>query len=154
MPEYRHVPAATPEQVALGEQLGLDLSRDTWAVARARILDVVGSAIGDEQRYSTPTERQTAWAESLGIDVGERSYRVAFAMIKDALWERENRLIKDMNLQAGDRVTREREYDHDGQIHKSRDEFVISSIRDDGLMHFKGTGCKSGWPSGFTKVED
>ena len=122
MPEYRHVPTATPEQVALGERLGLDLSQDTWAVSRARILDQVGGAIGDEERYETPTEKQIAWAESLGIDLAGQSFRVAFAMIKDALWERENRLIRDMNLQPGDRVTREREVEIEGHIQKWREE--------------------------------
>ena len=154
MPDYRHVRSVTREQVAVGERLGLDLSQDTWAVARARILDAVGTAIGDQERYDEPTDNQIAWAESLGIDVTRHSYRVAFAMINDALWERENQLIREMNLKPGDRVARDREYEHEGQVHKWREGFVISSIGKDGRLYFRGVGCKSGWPSAFTKVED
>jgi hypothetical protein len=152
MPEYQHVPSVTTEQLAVGERLGLDLSSDTWAVARATILDLVGAAIGDEERYDEPTQSQIAWARSLGIDVTGYSYRVAFAMIQDALSERENRLISEMSLRPGDRVVREREVE--GEIHRWRQEFVISSIRDDGLLYFKGGGGKCGWPSKFTKIED
>jgi hypothetical protein len=153
MADYQYVPRVTAEQLAVGTRLGLDLTQDTWAVAKARILDAVGTAIGDEERYDEPTQNQIAWAESLGIDVSPHSYRVAFAMIKDALSERENQLIRVMNLKPGDRVAREREVEYEGQIHKVRQEFVISSIRDDGLLYFKGGGGMSGWPSNFTKVE-
>lgn len=154
MVDFQHVARVTAEQLAVGERLGVDLSQDTWAVARARILDVVGAAIGDQERYNEPTERQIAWAESLGIDLTGHSYRVAFATIQDALWERENRLISEMNLRPGDRVARERDVEYKGEIHTARQEFVISSIRDDGLLWFKGGGGMCGWPSSFTKVED
>lgn len=154
MPDYRYVPTVTAEQLAVGQRLGLDLSSDTWAVARARILDLVGAAIGDEERYDKPTENQTAWAESLGIDLAGHSYRVAFAMIQDALWERENRLISEMNLRPGDKVAREGQVEHEGEIYTVRRVYVISSIREDGLLYFKGGGSMCGWPSNFTKVED
>jgi hypothetical protein len=149
---YTYVPRVAPEQVDVGRRLGLDLSQDTWAVARARILDVVGPAIGDHERYRKPTEKQIAWAKSLGIDLTEESYRVAYAMIHDALWERENRLIEEMQLRPGDTVSRVRQLEWEGQIHEWTEERIISSIRDDGLLYFKGTGSRRGWPSKFTKV--
>lgn len=152
MREYRYVPGVSAEQLDVGERLGLDLSEDTWAVARARILDIVGPAIDDTERYHKPTAKQIAWAGSLGIDVTERSYRVAYAMIHDAVWERENRLIRQMGLSPGDTVAREREYEHDGVVHRWREEFVISSICEDGRLYFRGTGTRGGWPSQFSKV--
>ncbi len=154
MAHYQHVPHVSPEQLTVGNLLGLDLRQDTWSVARARILDVVGGAIGDEELHDGPTRNQIAWAGGLGIEVAGQSYRVAFAMVQDALWERENQIISDANLRPGDRVARERELEYDGQIHRYKEEFVISSIREDGLLYFKGTGCKCGWASKFTKVED
>jgi len=154
MPEYEYVPSVTAEQLVIGERLGLDLSQDTWAVARARILDAVGAAIGDVERYDTPTDRQVARARSLEIDVSGHSFRVAFAMIADALRERENRAIRRMNLRPGDRVGREHRFERDGQIQRWTEELVISSIRDDGLLYFKGGGGKRGWASNFRKIEN
>ena len=153
MHKYRYVRRVSPEQLDVGDRLGLDLAQDTWAVARARILDVVGPAIGDQERYDEPTEKQIAWAKSLGIDVMGQSYRVAYALIQDALWERENQLIRDMRLRPGDTVARERELEIEGDIHHLREEFVISSISDDGRLYFRGTGAKSGWPSQLKKVD-
>jgi len=153
MPDYMYAAPVTAKQLEVGELLGLDLSQDTWAVARARILDLVGTAINREEPYDQPTAKQIAWARSLGIDVTEQSYRVAYAMIQDALWERENQLIRQMKLRPGDTVAREREYDHEGEIQKRREEFVVSSISENGRLYFKGTGSKSGWPSQFTKID-
>jgi len=106
---------------------------------------VVGPAIGDVPPYDKPTDKQIAFAESLGIDVTAYSFRVAFAMIQDALLEREKRAVEGMNLKPGDKVARERQFKHNGQIYTRREEYIVSSIRDDGFVYFKGIGCKCGW---------
>lgn len=48
------VPSATQDQIELGRKLGLELEGDTWNVAVAKILDVVGPAIGDVPKYTHP----------------------------------------------------------------------------------------------------
>jgi len=154
MGEYNYVPRVTEEQLVLGKRLGLDLSQDTKAVAAARILDVVGSAIGDVPRYDKPTDKQIAFAESLGIDVTKCSFRVAFAMIQDACLEQEKKAVERMSLKPGDKVLRERELERDGQVYTLKREYIVSSIRDDGFVYFKGIGCECGWASTLRKIED
>ena len=144
----------TEQQLTVGKRVGLDLSQDSQAVAAARILDVVGPAIGDVRRHEKPTDRQIAFAESLGIDASGYSFRVAFAMIQDALLEQEKRAVDAMDLKPGDKVIRERQLKRNGQVYTLRKEYIVSSISDDGFVYFKGTGCECGWASTLGKIED
>lgn len=147
MERYKYVPTATPFQVDIGHRLGLDLAGETYAVAAAKILDVVGAAIGDTRRYEHPTEKQIAFGNTLGADVRNQTFRVASAMLEDALLERNKRAIEQMDLKSGDLVVKRHRFEHIGKVHEWEQEFVVSSIRSDGLVYFKGSGCRCAWAS-------
>lgn len=147
MESYKYVRTATPFQVDIGHRLGLDLAGETYAVAAAKILDVVGPAIGNVCRYEHPTEKQITFGNVLGLDLRSQTFRVASAMLEDALLDRNQRAIERMDLKPGDRVVKRHRFEHNGKVHKWEQEFVVSSISSDGLVYFKGSGCRCAWAS-------
>jgi hypothetical protein len=114
----------------LAKTLGLDVAGDTWRVAAAKILDVVGPAIGDCERHSEPTARQVKHAADVGVDLAGVSFRVACAKIAD-YWDLQNQLsIERQQLKPGDTVSKRND--------PLRQRWVISSIAADGTVFFKG----------------
>lgn len=151
----------TSEQAYVAARLGIDLaSEDTFIVAQARILDAVAETIGETPRHD-PTEKQRHLASELGIDISEDSRRVAWAKIRQTTQKRyydaNVEAIQRMQLVPGD-VVFERKVirgptDHTSQeiIVESTD--VVSSIRWDGLVYFKGGRGRASWAQLLTKVD-
>jgi hypothetical protein len=127
-PEAAGSGRASNVQIGVAKQLGLKVEQDSWALAKARILDAVGEAIGEPTRPLSP--EQKTLAADLRIDESQDSYRVAFARIGDALVAENIRVIQDWALGPGMKV-RLRD-DQFGQV------FEISSVSPNGRVHLKG----------------
>ena len=139
----------TSEQVKVAAGLGIPLAPDdTFLIASARIVDAVADAIG-ERPTNAPTEKQMIIANELGIDIGFDSRRVASVKIKQAIQERDYRenAIEQMSLRPGDLVEPNAE---DCTYWFQR---IVSSIRWDGLVFFKGTQGGSAHARTLKRIE-
>jgi len=133
---YQYIRPSSQEQINTRSKLGLDVSRDSWNVARTKFLDFIGDAIGDLVKYTNPTKKQIG--KELGIDVSKNSFRVAVARIKDALTEKNLRAIEELQLVPGDQVILTHWFNFNGVSEKLKEKFIVSSIRKDGLVYSKG----------------
>jgi hypothetical protein len=143
---YLSLPRATPKQREIADKLGITVSGDTFAVAAARILDVVGRAVGDECRYDTPTDKQVRFAGQLGIDISHDSFRVGSAKLDDELALLDMRQIAVQELGPGVKVRL-----------KSRPGLpsrVISSIQNGRLVFFRGGGGAKAWARNCVRVDE
>lgn len=149
---------ATVPQIKIAQLLDIDVSSDSFLVAAARILDIVGPAIGEEERYEKPTAKQLAVAPSLGLDISADSYRVAFAKIRDRYNEINATALERLQLEPGDIVLRHNHVVVEGQHcdcpqSHSYDcgEFTVSSIRDE-TVYFRGMDSHRAWGGQLTLV--
>ena len=139
--------SVTNDQKEIAKQLGISISKlDSFNVVAAKILDHVAIATGDWD-VAGPTERQVEYAVSLGIKVGKYSRRVVSAKIEDELKERNVKALKKLKLKPGDKVKLKEEKD-------VRDN-IISSIKENGKIYFKGIGCRQAWATQIeSKIND
>jgi hypothetical protein len=133
-------------QHQLAEALDVDISQDTVAVAAARLYDIVGPAIEERYEVRRATQKQIDFGRSVGFDVSGDSMGVAGARIADALLIRNRQLLKELKLQPGDRVRKTSQYGF------SRD-YTVSSIGNNGRIHFKGGNGAGAWPSEVRKID-
>lgn len=143
---------ATPLQIQIAGQLGVVVSTDSFRVAAARIMDIVGPAIGYKAKYSEPTPKQVEFARALGIDISGESFRVSSAKIQDKLEEMNLNALEEMQLAPGDRVRMQQVINYKGQQHVFEQEYIVSSIRHDGLVYFKGANGRCAWATKLEKV--
>ena len=127
----------TKEQRKIAKQLGVYIAKsNSFNIVAAKIRDHVSEAIGDWDA-AEPTEHQVQYAKSLGIKVGKTSRRVISARIGDELLKRNIKALKKLKLEPGDIVTLKED--------KNIRDYVISSIKDNGKIYFKGIGCPQAW---------
>ena len=131
------------EQVAFGRKIGLDLSTCTVRVAAAKIEDIIDQNFWGKE-LGTPTEKQSELAAKFGYDISEETQRVGSAVIEDIMAQLNLELIEEQNLMPGDIV--KNKWD---PLHR---EYIISSIREDGLVFFKGGNGKRAWARNLIKV--
>lgn len=86
------------------------------------------------------------------IDLSKSSFRVAVARIKDALTEKNLRVIEELQLVPGDQVILTRWFNLSGISAKSEQKFIVSSIRKDGLVYFKGGNGRCAWAGKLRKI--
>jgi hypothetical protein len=146
------LPSITNEQRRVAEYLGVVIDADSQSVAAARIRDAVSTAIG-EKPPSPATSRQVEYGESLGLDVSSDSKRVASAKIADALQEQNWQTISRLDLKPGDVVVKVISGEVAGRVVSFEDEHVISSIKPNGRIWFKGGGGKGAWPSQIKEMK-
>lgn len=139
--------SVTKEQKQIAKQLGIPVSKlDSFNVVAAKIRDYVAVATGDWEE-AEPTERQVEYAESLGIKVGKASRRVVSAKIEDELIKRNKKALKKLKLKPGDKVKLKEE--------KNVRDNIISSIKENGKIYFKGIGCPQAWATQIeSKIND
>ena len=139
----------TPEQLAIADHLGVQVSPDdTFAAAASAILERVGNAIGCPSRIVS--DRQRELANELEIDVTDcGSFWSAFVRIQEAVQLANLAAVRRMGMKRGDMVVNAD--DRMGQRMKETlgerwesvaeqfpREFEVSSIREDGHVFFKG----------------
>lgn len=149
---HQYTEPSSQEQISIGSKLGLDVAHDSWNVARAKLLDFVGDAIGDSVRYTDPTKKQIEFGKEFGIDLSKNSFRVAVARIKDALTEINLRVIEELELVPGDQIVLSRSFNLSGTSRELEQKFTVSSIRKDGLVYFKGGNGWCAWAGKLRKI--
>lgn len=149
---HQYIKPSSQEQINIGSKLGLDVPRDSWNVARAKLLDFIGDAIGNSVKYTNPTKKQIEFGKELEIDVSKNSFRVAVARIKDALTEKNLRAIEELQLVPGDQVILPRWFNFNGISEKLEEKFIVSSIRKNGLVYFKGGNGRCAWAGKLRKI--
>ena len=142
---------ATQVQIQIAKDLGIEVSKDSFRVAAARILDLVAPAIGYNAKPAT--SKQVEFAKGLGIDVTSDSSRVASARIQDKLEEVNSRALKELRLAPGDKVVVRKTYTFSGQEYMDEREYVVSSIKDNGMVYFKGGNGKCAWACKVQKIK-
>ena len=143
----------TESQLALAKLVGLDLGADTYDLAAAKLLDAVATAIGFEAPEPS-SERQRSFASSLGCEVCEDSKRVASAKIGEALFAKNQAAIAALALKSGDLVIRIQQFEFQGELRTLEQEYVISSIRPNGRVFFKGGNGQGAWPTQLRKPHE
>ena len=148
----------TAEQRRVAGQLGIELfGDDSFFVAAARILDAVADTIGDTPR-NKPTEKQRQMASELGLDISTDSRRVTWAKIKEK-WQLVNykanmAALQTMRLAPGDTVIKHIVIKPSSGIDMEFEtEHIVSSIRWDGLVYFKGGKGNCAWAQTLTKLD-
>jgi len=146
------IKAASVEQIEIGLKLGINLSTETWNVAAAKILDVVGPATDDVAKHSKPTPKQIALARTLGIDIANDTFRVGWAKISDTLLQRNLEAIQELQLRLGDDVVFTTTREIGGETHVFERVYAVSSIKPNGMVYFKGGGGRCTSASRLRKV--
>lgn len=135
---------ATDQQLALAERIGLDLPKDTpQLIAQARLRIHLATELG-MQRPRPATESQCDWIEELsdenGFAVPDNSEE-AHAWIEHMLLCRRRSALEVLQVEAGDIVARP-----DGSVAE------VSSIGENGRVHFKGGMGAGAWPDTLSIV--
>lgn len=146
------VSPATPEQLKLGGSLGLDLSADSYGVAAAKLRWLLRSAINVPCGADAATPSQVSLGDSLGVDVRGQPMIVAFAMIRDELLRRNLASLKRLRLKPGDQVVQHYARTINGTAYEFDKAYIVSSIRKDGFVYFKGMNCPCAWASQLTRA--
>ena len=139
----------TPEQLAIADRLGIQVSPDdTFAAVASAILERVANAIGCPPRVVS--DRQRELADELEIDVIDcASSWSAFMRIQEAIQLSNLAAVRRMGLKPGDIVFKpddpleQRLKERLGERWESvagefPREYEVSSIREDGQVYFKG----------------
>ena len=132
------------EQVVFGHKIGLDLSNCTIKVAVAKIEDIIDRNFWGKE-LGKPTEKQIELAAKFGYDISGETHREGSVVIDDIMEQLNLELIDEQNLRPGDVVI--------NKWDSLRHEYVISSIREDGLVFFKGGSGKRSWARYLIKVD-
>jgi hypothetical protein len=132
-------------QVSIGNLLGLSLGGNTITVAKAKLHDYI------EANFDTPTEkrlteRQIEFAGEFGFDIRGLSKRVGEAVIFDILYSLDVESIERQHLGPGVVVYNR----HD----KLKERFTISSIREEGVVFFKGGSGRHAYARNLISVSD
>lgn len=143
---------ATEEQLRVGSALGLDLAGDSESTAAARILDAVSVAIGERSGPQPATQKQIDFAQSLGLDASEDALRVASARIDEESCRRNLEALERLNLAPGDRVVKRTAVVINGERHEYTQEYIVSSIRHNTRVFFKGGNGQGAWPTQLKKL--
>ena len=138
-----------PEQLAIAERLGIQVSPDdTFAAVASAILERVADAIGCPPRVVS--DRQRELADELEIDVTDcASFWSGFVRIQEAIQLSNLDAVRRMGLKPGDIVfmpddpMEQRLKEALGErwesvAEESPREYEVSSIREDGQVYFKG----------------
>lgn len=138
-------------QMQIANKLDIDISKDTEAIAAARIREVVECAINPGSNYRPATQRQITYAASLRLDVRNDSFWVASAKINDRLKEMNDEALKQLNLEPGDRVIVTKTIEINEQRHEYQEEHIVSSVGKNHRVYFKGGKGQGAWPIQITK---
>ena len=144
----------TPEQLAIADRLGIQVSPDnTFGAVASAILERVADAIGCPPRVVS--ERQRELADELEIDLTDfASSWSAFMRIQEAIQLSNLDAVRRMGLKPGDIVFKpddpleQRLKERMGERWESiagefPREFEVSSIREDGQVYFKGGSAQA-----------
>jgi len=133
-------------QVQFGRNLGLDLAGKTVGVAQAMIEDAIDTQFYGRNDLSTPSSKQLELAFKFGHDISRSSRRVGNAVINDIMLRLNYDAVLSQGLAAGIAVRNK----HD-QLKRT---YVISSIKEDGTVYFRGGNGRRAWARSLERVQD
>jgi hypothetical protein len=134
------------DQVAFGKRLGLELDGKSVSEAYALILDMIDKDFFNITELGSATPKQIAFAAKYQRNIGAASRRVADAVITDLMTRLNDEAIERERLAPGVAVRNV----HDAMQRKH----VISSIREDGTIFFKGGNGAKAWARSLVRVDD
>jgi len=124
-------------QIAFGKRLGLDLAGKTLGEAEAMIFDVFRREFHGMTDLGSPTPKQIELAAKFQRDISAATRAVGDAVITDLMTELNQKAIEHQRLEPGVIVVNK----HDVLPRK----YVISSIKADGTVFFRGGQGKKAW---------
>lgn len=134
----------TKKQLEIADKLLILVSEnETFRTLKAKIEDEVSESV-DAYKRNPPTESQLAYAESLGIIVKNDSLRILSAKISDELEKRNISSLKELKIKEGDVVKLKGACEEES--------LIVSTIKNNGKIYFKGNGCNQAWASQIEKV--
>jgi len=136
----------TEAQSQFGRRIGFDLEGKTVGVALAMIEDAIDCQFYRRNDLGAPTPKQIELARKFGHDIATVSRRVGGAIIDDIMTQLNLEAIASQRL-APDVVVMNK---HDQLGRK----FVISSIRHDGTVYFRGGNGAKAWARSLVRADD
>ncbi len=132
-------------QKKIAAKLGLNISRDSYRVAAARIREIVGPALSAQAKTHPAGPEQIELAKKFHLRVSKDSRLVASAKIQDRREQINRKLARTMGLKPGMKV-----------VHKSNGvcasgtEYVVRAINKDGVVFLEGG--QRAWPMDLEKL--
>ena len=142
MKELDKIPKVSKEQIEFGKKIGLSLQGCSVSVAAAIIQDLINKEFWGKEN-EPPTEGQIGFANELGADISNESKAVGSAIISDILEQSNHDSIESQGLEPGVKVRNKR----------NNREYIISSIKPDGLVYFKGGQGAKSWAGNLEKID-
>ena len=131
------------KQVAFGRKLGLNFKNCSPDVAIAMVEDIIDKEFWGK-KLDKPSDKQIAFAKRFGFDISSKTERVGSAIISNILTKLDLESIKKQGLAPGVKVRDKRD--------PLKEIYTISSIREDGLVFFKGGQGKKACARNLVKV--
>lgn len=142
--ELKHIDRVNKQQVEFCRKLGIDVSGDTVSLATAKIYDIIRREFFAEE-LGRPSEKQIELAKKFGFDISHCSQREGNAIIDDLMSELNHESIEGQKLEPGVQVINR--WDDLKRV------YTISSIREDGIVFFKGGNGKKAWARNLERIE-
>ena len=142
--ELKHIDRVNNQQIAFCRKLGIDVSGDTISLATAKIYDIIRREFFGE-KLGSPSEKQIELAKKFGYDISHCTQREGNAIIDDLMSELNYESIEEQKLKPGVEVINR--WDDLKRI------YIISSIREDGIVFFKGGNGKKAWARNLERIE-
>lgn len=136
----------TEAQIQFGRRIGLELAGKSLGVARAMIEDAIDCQFYGRNDLGEPTPKQIELARKLGRNISTVSRRVGDAIIDDIMTQLNHEAIESQRLAPGVVVTNK----HDLLGRK----IVISSIKEDGTVYFRGGNGSKAWARSLIRADD
>ena len=134
------------EQKIIANKLRIKICKvDTKNTLAAKILDEVANSIKFKPQEPS-TFKQIEFSKKLKIKDSFRSKRVLSAKISDKLDDLNRKILKQLKLKPGDIVSVKSQF---GNCEK---EHIVSSIKENGKIYFKGMSGNQAWASNINKV--
>lgn len=142
--ELKHIKRVSDQQIAFCRKLGMDLTGETESLAAAKIYDMIRAEFFNED-LGNPSEKQIELAKTFGFDITKCSRREGNAIIDDIMNELNYESIEEQQLAPGMEVI--------NRWDALKTVYTISSIREDGIVFFKGGNGKKAWARNLIKIQ-
>jgi hypothetical protein len=145
MKKLKYIQYVNEEQVKFCREIGINVAGCTVLLARAKLEDIIDVRFEGQHDLGRPTEKQEKLAATFGYDISRHTRREGEAVIFDIMTELNLESINEQNLVPGVAVINQ--WDQLQQVE------IISSIKKDGTVFFKGGNGKRAWARNLRKVE-
>jgi|LakMenEpi03Aug12_release.lakeMendotaPanAssembly.Ray.scaffolds.fasta_scaffold902736_1 hypothetical protein len=138
------LPKLSKKQVQFCHSVGIDIKNSSPSIAYAKLLDWLDTNFWGKTELGNPTNKQIELAEKFGYDINESTLREGHATLDEIMSKLNLDSIQNQLLKPGTEVKHKR--DKFGRTYK------ISSIKEDGLVYFKGGQGAKAWARNLIKI--